>query len=540
MLKELHIQNIVLVESAKLAFGSGFNVLSGESGSGKSAIMHSLDLIGGSRSDASLLRRGEEKGSVEAIFDIDQLPSLLHLLDQCGIDHEIGSDLIVRREISSSGKSRAFINHQSVQLTLLRQVTDLLYDMSGQHANQRLLSLDYHRQCLDLFGDLQDYVLKFSKSWEEENQLRSELDALIQSEAQRAREIEICKREIEEIRESNIREGEEEEAFQEYTRLCNADELAQKSGEINRIFSGEKSGVLPSLNRLKSLLDQLVPLAPSLKDTATAFETAWIELQEVSHTLRNFEIHIEHDPQRADQLNSRLEQLAKLKRKYGSTVEEILSYLKDTEQKLLKLEKADENIEKLQIELEELSKKNNKLSQDITKLRQSTAKKFEKGLVEHLRSLNMSKAEFSVKITPQKRTRYGDDKIEFFLTPNVGESEISLRECASGGELSRTLLSIQVLLAGKEKTPTLIFDEIDANIGGETATVVGQKLVALAKNHQVLCITHFAQVASQATHHLRIAKKEIQGRTHTIIEYLCEDTKKEELDRMMGLLHTRS
>lgn len=298
MLKELRLSNIILVESAAIPFSQCFNVLSGESGSGKSAIMNALNLIAGDRSDASSVRHGEDKGIVEAVFDIANLPQLMHVLDEAGIDHENGAELFIRREITSAGKSRAFINNQLAQLAVLRQVTSYLFEVVGQHANQKLLSLDYHRQTLDLFGDLEKELAAFSASWQEETKTRDALEQLVRSESQRMRDIEIARVEIEELEEANIKEGEEEEVFAEYTQLSNSDELAQKVGEILNVLSGEKIAALAHISRQKAAFEHLVKLVPSLADVAASYENARLELHECAHTLRNFEGSIEHNPER--------------------------------------------------------------------------------------------------------------------------------------------------------------------------------------------------------------------------------------------------
>lgn len=534
MLKQLRLTNIVLVETAAIPFSHSFNVLSGESGSGKSAIMNALNLIAGERCDPSSVRHGEEKGIVEAIFDVSSLPEVVSTLQEAGIDHEEGSELFIRREITAAGKSRAFINNQLAQLAILKQVSSLLFEIVGQHANQKLLSLDYHRQVLDLFGNLETDVKAFAKSWLEEMQSREKLDELVRSESSRIREVEIARAEIEELELANLQEGEEEEVFAEYTQLTNADELAQKTGEILNVLNGERIGVLTHLSRQKNGFEQLLKLVPSLSDAAASFENARLELQEVAYTLRNFEASIEHNPERAAQLNTRLELINRLKRKYGPHLEDVQKYYQQTREKLERLENADADIEQLQEKVKQLSEKTEILSKALSTKRKAAATKLEKAVLKHLRSLNMPKVEFFVEITAQKRNRHGDDKMEFYLTPNVGEHRVPLRECASGGELSRIMLAIQALLAGKEKIPTLIFDEIDANIGGETAVAVGEKLKEIAAQHQILCITHFPQVAKLAEHHLRIVKKEIKGRTVTFVDLLDHSAHLEELMRMLG------
>lgn len=533
MLKALHLTNIVLVESAHIEFEKAFNVLSGESGSGKSAIMNALNLIAGERSDLSYIRRGAEKGIVEAVFDIENIPALIKLLEETGIDHEAGNELLIRRELSTTGKSRAFINNQLAQISLLKQVSEHLFEIVGQHANQKLLSLDYHRHALDLYGDQTKEVAAFFQSWDQELQIEHTLQQLINSEAQRIRDCEVCRMEIEELEEANPIEGEEEELFAEYTQLSNADELLQKSGDLNRLLTGEK-GVLQALNRQKANFTQLVRLAPSLADSLTSYENTLLELDEVARALSIFEARIENNPERADKINNRLELFAKLKRKYGSTLSDINAYLKNSREKLKNLENADDQIAHLKEQLKEVSDRTNTLATTLSAKRKQAALKLQKAIEKNLRTLNMPKVEIFVEVIPQKRSRYGDDKIEIFITPNVGEHRVSLRECASGGELSRTMLSMQAVLAGKENIPTLVFDEIDANIGGETATVVGEKLHSIGTQHQVLCITHFPQVAKFAQHHMRISKKEVDGRTVTIVDTLDEKAHQNELLRMYG------
>jgi DNA repair protein RecN (Recombination protein N) len=534
MLKELRLTNIILVESTTIPFSHCFNVLSGESGSGKSAIMNALNLIAGERCDASSVRHGEAKGVVEAVFDLSKLPEILSVLEEAGIDHEEGAELFIRREITAAGKSRAFINNQLAQLALLKQVTSFLFEIVGQHANQKLLSLDYHRQVLDLFGNHESDVKAFFLSWQEESKTRERLEELVRSEFQRRREIEIARAELEELDVADLKEGEEEEVFSEYTQLSNADELAQKVGEIINVLSGEKIAALTHISRQKSAFEQLVKLAPNLADAAASYENARLELHEVAHTLRIFEGSIEHNPERAALLDSRLELINRIKRKYGPLLEDVQTYYTRTKEKLQTLENADADIESLQTKLNVFVEKTEALSAKLSGKRKEAAAKLRVSVLQHLRSLNMSKVEFFVEITPQKRSRHGDDKIEFFLTPNVGEHRVPLRECASGGELSRIMLAIQALLAGKDKTPTLVFDEIDANIGGETAVAVGEKLKEIAAQHQVLCITHFPQVAKLAEHHLRIVKKEIEGRTVTLVDLLNHTSHLEELTRMLG------
>lgn len=530
MLRILRLKNIVLVESAEIFFYPGLNVLSGETGSGKSAIMNALSLIAGERSDPNLIRHGAEKGVIEALFDISEIPQLLPILEEAGIDLDHNSELIIKREISLTGKSRAFINNQMAQMSLLRAIGKDLFEIVGQHANQKLRSLDNHRQILDIYGELQEDVAGYSKSWNEENVLRNQLTTLLNTEAERLREIEVHRMEIEELSEANVKEGEEEEIFAEYSRLSSSEELAQKVNEIIETFDGDPP-ILSLLSRQRLLFEQLQRIDPSLSDTAQTYENALVELQEVAHTLRNYSSRIEFDPLKAEKINDRLTLINRLKRKYG---QDLQHYLLTSQKQLTLLENADDTIEDLRNKLSQLQEHNQNLCSKLTSQRDLAARGLEKAIKEELHSLNMPKAEFEIELSAQTRNRFGDDCIEFFLRPNLGEKHVSIKECASGGEISRVLLALQTILAGKENMPTLVFDEIDANIGGETASIVGEKLKKIGSNHQVLCITHFAQVAKCAHYHLQISKQEIEGRTVTLIKNLEHSERELELSRMQG------
>ncbi|MBS4163968.1 DNA repair protein RecN [Candidatus Protochlamydia amoebophila] len=533
MLKQLRIQNIILVENADISFSSGLNILTGETGSGKSAIMHGLSLAIGERVDTSLIRKGCDKGVVEAIFDIDRL-NLNNLLEEGGIDHESHQDLIIRREIAMTGKNRIFINNQSAQASFLRRLGSQIVQIVGQRANQNLFNLDYHREVLDIYGGLSPFLQRYKESYIYENELKKRLDLLIQQDAHRMREIDICKSEWEELEEAQLKSGEDEELFTEYTILFNSEELSEKTREINQALSGEKISILATLNRQKQNLESLSHFDPILKEVEQSFQSVFLELQEISHTLRHYQNKLNHNPERLQIVNERLSLLNRLKRKYGGTIDEVIHYQQEIKQKLFRLENTDIEIEELKIELQQAQTDTNDLARILSEKRVLLACQLQTALSTQLHSLNMPKAEFKVIIEPQKRTSIGDDKIEFFLQPNVGEHQIALKDGASGGEISRVLLALQTILAGKEKILTLIFDEVDANIGGETASIVGDKLKEIGKQHQVICITHFPQVASLADHHLQISKVEKDGRTLTQVLKLDKISCQQELARMAG------
>ncbi|CCB86775.1 DNA repair protein recN [Parachlamydia acanthamoebae UV-7] len=534
MLKHLTIRNLILIENVEIPFENHLNVLSGETGAGKSAIMHALALIAGSRADSSLIRNGADKGSVEAIFDIEHLPIVQNLLEEAGIEHATEEELIVRREISLQGKSRAFINNQCVQQALLKKIGEQLLEMISQHATQNLFSTDHHRLILDLYGSHHVLINQFQYNWDKENVLRKKIAQLIAAEAQRLREIEVCLYELEELNEADLKNGEDEELFAEYLLLSNSEERLSKSQTVYQGLQSKRDALLPLLNQYVGVLEKLAALDPMIHEIYQSCHHARLELQEVAYSMQAYMNKIDVCPERMHIINERLSLINKLKRKYGSSIEEIYTYQEKTKQKLHTLENVSNEIEALQEEVLKLAASNTELCQRLSEQRKSSAKLLEIALQNELRSLNMPKVEFHVRITPQARNRMGDEHIEFFLSPNVGEKEIAIRECASGGELSRLMLALQTLLAGHGQIPTLIFDEIDANIGGETAAIVGEKLKEIGQQHQVLCITHFPQVAQHAFAHWHIFKQEKEGRTYSSIERLDKKKRQAELARMAG------
>jgi DNA repair protein RecN (Recombination protein N) len=534
MLKQLRINHIILIETAEIDFAGGFNVLSGETGSGKSAIMNAISLITGERAETSMIRKGAEKGIVEAVFDIKGIQGISTLLEQCGIDCAEDEELFIRREVSAAGKSRAFINNQLAQLNTLKYVCALLINIVGQHANQDLFSLERHRDIVDVFGGLKSDAVVFSKGWEEENAIQNELEALMTTEAQRLREAEVCQRVLEELEEANLKEGEDDELFKEYTLLVHAEEIGVKVNDICQMLNGERNAILSNLHRQKNQLEDLVRIDSSLTDVAQSFQNAVLEIQEAANTLTIYQSRLEHNPERLAEVNDRLTLITRLKKKYGNSLQEIQAFAQANQKRLDDLQNADQKIQELQEQLERVKTRNQQQASQLTQKRQKAAEKLATALKRELRSLNMPQVDFEIDVTPQKRSRWGDDRIEFFLLPNVGERRIAVKDCASGGELSRVMLALQTVLSGKECIPTLVFDEIDANIGGETAKVVGEKLKGIGQKQQVLCITHFPQVAKYADHHLQISKKVVDDRTVTFISLLDASMREQEMARMSG------
>lgn len=534
MLKQLIVKNLILIDSLQISFQEGFNVITGETGAGKSAVMSALRLITGARADMKMVRQGMEKASVEVMFDLEKLAHLQPLLAEAGIDMPSGEDLIIRRELYASGKSRAFINHQMAHASLLKKIGIELVQIVGQHANQRLYSEEEHRNILDLYGDLTERQKEFATQYSSLHSLQKSVDEFHRNEAFRLREMERLHQEIEEITSVNPVEGEEDELFAEYSLLTHADEIFSLSRLIHTELHGEKHSLVAALSRSAATFESLTSLDPALGELFHTFRDAVCEIEEVAHSLRNYMGNLESNPRRAEEINARLSAIDKLKRKFGRTLAEVYQYKQAAEKQLTLLENADVEIEELEKKLEGVKSESNALAEKLTQKRLQASKLLEQQMTAELRELNMPKVDFKIAIEKQARSAYGDDKVAFLMAPNVGERTIPITECASGGEISRLLLAIEKLLSSKNRATTIVFDEIDANIGGETAVVVGKKLHEIGQAHQVMCITHFPQVAAQGNHHYKIEKVERAGRTLSLVTPLDEEGKRAEIQRMLG------
>ncbi len=535
MLKRLSIHHVILIEEAHILFDAGMNVLSGETGSGKSAIMEALALIAGERTDTGVIRKGHEKAVVEALFDLSAGSPIYSMLEEAGIEYEAGEELIIKREIQAGGKSRAFVNNQAVQLLLLRKIGEHLLRFVGQHASQLFQNLDNHRSLLDNFAGAAPLAKDFAKEWSQFKQQQERLDTLKTTAAQRARDIASCRQELEEIAAANLQEGEEEELFAEYSRMNDSEEIAERIQNALQLVEGEDASLQSLFYALKQPLEKLVQLDPKFQEIQQLIKEAAASSQEAAYALAQYLGKLESNPQRLAELNDRLGTLNKLKKCHGATLNDIFAKQKELSSRLEQLEGQETEIEMLAEALLVIERRCNELAARLTEKRSMAAGHLSQEIVRQLRVLNMPKVELEIQLAPQKRTMQGDERVEFYLRPNVGEHLMPIRECASGGELSRLMLSVQAVMAGKEEIPILVFDEVDANIGGETAAVVGDKLAEISQAHQVLCVTHFPQVAAKAAHHLQISKQESGGRTYSLIRQLQAHERQTELERMLGL-----
>jgi DNA repair protein RecN (Recombination protein N) len=534
VIKHLILNNLVLIDSCEISFGPSFNAVTGETGAGKTALIEAIGLALGGRADSSLIRKGCEKAYVEMSFDIDSMPHVKEIIEESGLTIEEQEYLVIRREISKEGKNRAFINCRTAPLPLLQKIGAELIDMIGQHAHQTLRAADSQRALLDLFGCFQPQLKDFQASFTKEREYQKKLEALQHLSSHRERDENTWRFQLEEIETASLKQGEEEAAFEKYQRLAHAQELSEKIDMMIKGLSESSSSTLPQVSKFIKICDSLVCYDKNLSDTSLLLHEAHIALNEALRSLQSYSQNIDIDPSAFQYLENRLGAISRLKRKYGQNFEEVEAYRNKIENELARLENLSEEIKSAALELEAIRAETDKKAQQLTSQRRAAADKLQKTLSTQLQHLNMSGAELDIQISPQPRSNTGDDSVQFWLKANTGEHPSLVKEHSSGGELSRLLFAIKIALAEKNNTPTLIFDEIDANVGGKTATIIGKKLQELGKCRQVICVTHFSQVASKADQHFGVQKIESEGRTSTQIEPLSKTQREQELLRMIG------
>ncbi|MCP5491965.1 MAG: DNA repair protein RecN [Chlamydiales bacterium] len=502
MLTSLKLQNVILIDACTIDFKQGLNIITGETGAGKSAIMHSIAALLGARADSSLVRKDSDAAIIEGIFDLPSDSPVWPLLDEAGIRADSSEPLIIRREISK--KSRLWIQSQPASLALLCDISTFLAEQVDQGASQLLKSTSAQLNLLDTFGkhDLTPYQATLKMP---DPQPIAPLQA-----------------ELDEIEALALQENEEESLFTEHSRMANNQSLNEQCTYLTQALSEITSQFQP----IKRLTKNLTHLDPSLEEHESLITSALCNLQEAELAYTRYLDSLEFCPSRFSEIETRLSEINRLKRKIGCSFEDLLARADELK---LQIETA-QNADQIRNELQQEQKR---LANALTAQRESCAKTLSNALTEQLHSLNMPKAKVTIQIEKTPLTSTGQDQITFLLAANPGEAAIPIQSCASGGELSRLLLAIKLLLTAH--TPTLIFDEIDSNIGGQTATLIGEKLKTLGQNTQVICITHFPQVAKQADHHLQITKSEDSGRTLTLVKELATLERKTEIERMMGL-----
>jgi DNA repair protein RecN (Recombination protein N) len=532
MLTDLSITNVAIIDSLRLSFGPGLTMLTGETGTGKSIIIDAVGLIMGGRASADLIRSGEEEAAVEALFDIASQPELAKLLVDSGF--ECDGELLIRRSISRAGKNRIFINGGMATLTLLSDISRRLINIYGQHESQTLLRPENQLLLLDSFAGTAPLREDFSRLHGELRDVRERIEQLDQREAENARRLDLLSFQSGEIAKAELKAGEEELLLEQRLLLANAEKLGGISaGAFEQLYGGD-GAILGQLKRIGSAVREIAAIDQGLAGLADGLENSYLQLEDVAISLRDYASHVEGDPPALQRIEDRLDQIGRLKRKYGTTVEQILSCGLQLEQELEQLRAQGENRQQLEAEWERLNRELNSRGQELSRRRAEAAPDLKKSLEAEAHQLAMKNALIEVALTPLSEPRpNGFERVELLFSPNPGEVPRPLAKIASGGELSRLMLAFKQVLPEGD-VPTLIFDEVDSGIGGATSHIVGRKLKKVAARQQVLCITHLPQVAVFADHHLRVEKRIENGRTATVVSHLDQASRPEEISRMLG------
>ncbi|MDW8027041.1 MAG: DNA repair protein RecN [Armatimonadota bacterium] len=547
MLTELLIRNLAIIDEVCVPFREGFNVLTGETGAGKSIIIHALNFLVGGRSDIDLIRAGSETMLVEATFDINYCPQVRSVLEEFGLEPEDGT-LVLSRELSRSGRSRCRVNGRAATVAVLKQIGKAIVDIHGQHDHQSLLEPSNHLRFLDSFGGENLSALK-ERYWQLYRQLvqvEREIDELQQSERDRIQRLDLIRYQAEEIDRANLKEGEEEELLQERQILANAEKIVERLSLAAQKLIGDGE-TLDKLGEAIQALKEISELDPKLGEMQNALSQVFDAIQEVGFEIERYASRIDFDPKRLEEIESRLDLIKRLKRKYGDTIAVILEYRRKIENELKKLETSEERLEVLQKERERLRQELAEVAFALSQSRQEIARQLERTVQNHLKALMMERAKFKVALNrlpdpdglrlPDGTFAFGKegiDQVEFLIATNPGEPLKPLAKIASGGEISRTMLALKASLQKMHEIPVLIFDEIDVGIGGRTADAVGEKLREVARYAQVLCVTHLPQIAALADWHLQV-EKIVEGKsTKVVVTPLQHEDRIREIARMLS------
>jgi DNA repair protein RecN (Recombination protein N) len=544
MLRELHIRNFSIIDDITIEFEMGFNVITGETGAGKSIIFNAFSLALGERATGDIIRKGAGEAVIEACLDIDPslfLPAVRQYLEDSGVDTEDG--LILKRVISARGKNRAYINGSIASVQILSEISRNLVDVHGQYEHQSLLSAEKQMDLLDAYGSLMHDRQEVKTVYERILTIRKQIAALHEKERERAQRLDTLTFQINEIIAAELRDGEDRELEEEAKILSSAGRLAELANRSYDMLYSAESACITNLMHILSDLREIAAIDTRAADAAASVENALPLLEETGYFLRDYKDGIEFSPERVEQVQEKLALIQNLKRKYGSSIQEIRDYRTAAETERDDLQNSEEKISSLQRELGDLKATLTEKTRALSKKRKRAAKQIEAGIVSRLSELSMPDTVFSIHIAHEKGDdttdgmkagETGVDCIEFLISPNPGEDLKPLSKIVSGGELSRIMLALKSILAKGDRIPVLVFDEIDAGIGGKTADTVARKLKDLSSDHQVICITHLPQIASYAGNHLKIEKSIKKNRTVVDICRIEQDKRAAEVARMLG------
>ncbi|HSQ34231.1 MAG TPA: DNA repair protein RecN [Peptostreptococcaceae bacterium] len=538
MILELYMKNCALIDELRLSLEEGLNILTGETGSGKSIIIDSLNLCLGDKYDRTFLRRGTKKGLVEAVFCIEN-NSLKEKLNEYGVDIEEENQIIISREMFADGKSISRINGRNVKLSLLKEISSYLIDIHGQHQNQVLFRKETHIEFLDLFGEknLKETKENYINVYKEYNELKKELNKLNENkdDMQIQREIDLIKFQINEIESANLNSSEYEELLKQREIYRNGEKIYNN---LNDCYSNLYDGGMNAVDFISKAAKELGSISQyddKLKEYYDVIERIMYEIQDISRDVRNYKENIDFSPYELEQIEQRVDTINSLRRKYGETIVDILKYKDKINSRLEEILNRDEKVEKIKFEISKIKELLSSKSDNLTIVRKKVADLLEVKILKELKSLNMKNVSFKVCFKDLTDfTISGKDDIEFMISFNLGESLKPIYKVASGGEMSRFMLAFKTILSDIDKINTLVFDEIDTGISGIAAQIVCEKLKDISYKKQIICITHLPQIAANADIHFSIEKITSKDRTYTTIQKLGYDNRINEIARLIA------
>lgn len=538
MLQSLYLENIALIEKLGIELFPGFNVLTGETGAGKSIIIDAVNFVLGERTSRDLIRNGAARAKVEAVFNLNEGDAAFAALDALGIEYD-GNELILSRELSAAGRNACRVNGTLVPVASLKSVSDTLVDIHGQHEHQSLLDAENHISYLDAYCHAESLPIieKIDAIVSRRNELMLKRNSGFSSEREREREMDMLRYQIEEIASANLEAGEEERLNAEKTVLLNAERIRTALETAHMALSGAEEGsALSAIDTARRSMRDIAALNKDYEALGDKIEELYYAAEDVSFVLRDTSENVESDMQRLEEIEQRLKLISDLKRKYGRTVEDMIDFGKDAGTKLNELENAEALAAELDAKLDKLKAEYNVAADELSKVRRAAGDRLKRDVLNELKDLGMAKAMFDVALSDAsggEPRKGGRETAEFMLSANPGEPLKPLEKVASGGELSRIMLCFKSIFADNDRVPTLIFDEIDTGISGRTAAVVGEKMLGIAKKHQVICVTHLAQIAALADAHLMVRKYDDGKNTFVETRQLNEEEKVQRIAQMM-------
>ncbi len=537
MILELYMKNCALVEELRLTIDKNLNILTGETGSGKSIIIDALGLCLGEKYDRSFLRKGTDKGLVETVF-YSENNRLKQVLNDNGLELDEDNLLVVTRVIYSDGKSVARVNGRTVKVALLREIASTLIDVHGQHQNQALFNKETHLEFLDLFGEeyIEKFKIGYKKVYDKYSELKRALNVLTENkdDMQIQREIDLLRFQINEIESANLNKDEYDDLLKQREVYRNSEKIySNLNSAYQQLYDGSVNSVDLIGNAVKEL-SYIIQYDKELETYNNDIERIMYELQDISRDIRNYKENINFEPYELEQIELRVDEINNLRRKYGETIEDIFNYHEKISSRLEEILNRDERVEQLKSEIKIIEKNLEEEGNKLTEARKKVSKKLEEVLLEELKSLNMKNVKFEVKFEDTSYSHTGKDDIEFVISFNLGEDIKPIYKVASGGEMSRFMLAFKTILADIDEIDTLVFDEIDTGISGIAAQIVGEKLSQIGKKKQIMCITHLPQIAANADTHYCIEKKTNNERTFTTIKKLDKSEKRDEIARLIA------